>query len=93
MRQGFSIRLAAHALSALDAYTSGFILSQQTMPVDSEIELKELASMILSNFPKDNLPHLYEFTKDYVLTEDYSYDEEFLFGLELLLDQLENRIK
>ena len=88
---GFSLKLTGHAFSALDAYTYGFIMQEQALPFDTAEELKAIADMILENFPKDEMPNLFEFTSDYVLQPGYSYSNEFLYGLDLLLDGLESR--
>lgn len=89
----FSMGLTAAAFSALDSYTYGFIMTEQTLPFETEDELRETAQIILSSFPKEAYPHLFEFTSDYVLQPSYSYQKEFLNGLSLILDSLQQRLK
>ena len=86
---GFGLRLAAHALSILDAYTAGFFITEQSLPTDTDLELQELAQAILSSIPTQKYPYLHQLTKQHILSPDYSYSKEFMFGLDLILDQLE----
>jgi AcrR family transcriptional regulator len=86
---GFSVALAAHAFSALDAYTYGFALQEAALPFDTGEETAELAQAILAQFPADEYPHLAELTAEHVLQPGYDYGNEFVFGLDLILDGLE----
>ncbi|SME94903.1 TetR/AcrR family transcriptional regulator C-terminal domain-containing protein [Pseudobacteriovorax antillogorgiicola] len=92
-RHGFSLALAAHTFSALDAYTYGFIMQEQALPFDNPEDLEIIAASILASFPKGAYPHLKRLTLDYILKPEYSYDKEFLYGLSLILDTLEARRK
>jgi AcrR family transcriptional regulator len=86
----FSIELAAHAFSALDSYIYGFALQEATLPLgDTEEETEEVARMMVEQFPHEAYPHLYEFTIEHVLKPGYDYGDEFDFGLDLILDGLE----
>jgi AcrR family transcriptional regulator len=86
---GFSVELTAHAFSALDSYIYGFALQQRSLPFETGEEAAEIAEMILARFPADEYPHLAELTVEHVLQPGYDYGEEFLFGLDLILDGLE----
>jgi AcrR family transcriptional regulator len=86
---GFSIELAAHALSALDSYIYGFALQEVSLPFDTAEETAELAQTIMAAFPADAYPHLAELTIEHVLQPGYDYANEFEFGLDLILDGLE----
>ena len=88
---GFSLALAAHAFSALDAYTYGFVMQEDALPFDNPEELQIVAAGILSSFPKGAYPHLKRLTLDHVLQPGYSYSKEFLFGLDLVLESIEAR--
>ncbi|MFH5207659.1 TetR/AcrR family transcriptional regulator [Antrihabitans sp. NCIMB 15449] len=90
-REGFSIPLSAHALSVLDSYTCGFALQEHALPFDTEEETVELAQQIMGRFAAGDYPHLAELTVEHVLQPGYAYGDEFAFGLELILDGLENR--
>lgn len=89
---GFSLVLTAHAVSLLDSYTYGFALQEAALPFDTPEETAELAADILGSFPVDALPHLAELTAGHVLQPGYDYGDEFAYGLELLLDGLEQRL-
>jgi AcrR family transcriptional regulator len=87
---GFSVSLAAHAFSALDSYVYGFALQEATLPFgDTEEETVEVAKMMAAQVPADEYPHLTEFTVEHILQPGYDYGDEFMFGLDLILDGLE----
>ena len=86
---GFSVKLAAHAFSLLDAYTYGFVLQERALPFDSPEELEEVAHEILAGMPEGEFPCLEEIAREQVLTGVYDPAAEFLFGLDFVLDGLE----
>jgi len=88
---GFSIALTAHAYSALDSYIYGFALQQTQLPFKSPEEAAAMAETFLQHFPADTFPHLAELTVQHILQPGYDYADEFTFGLDLLLDGLEQR--
>ncbi len=88
-RAGFSIELTAHAFSALDSYIYGFALQQASLPFETGEETADLAAAIMAPFAAGEYPHLTELTVEHVLQPGYDYGDEFLFGLDLLLDGLE----
>ncbi len=88
-RAGFSAVLTAHALSAIDAYVYGFAMQERALPFDSEERSTEVVQQILAAMPQDEWPHLVEFSREHVLKPGYDYGQEFDFGLELILDSLE----
>ena len=90
---GFSIELTAHAFSALDSYIYGFALQQRSLPFETGEQAAELAEAILAQFPADDYPHLAELTVQHVLQPGYDYGNEFEFGLDLLLDGLEDALR
>jgi hypothetical protein len=87
-RAGFSVEMAAHAYSLLDAYVYGFALQEAGLPFDSETA-PDVAEAILAQFPSDAYPYLAELTTEHVLQPGYDYGDEFEFGLDLILDGLE----
>lgn len=87
---GFSIELAAHAYSALDAYIYGFALQERGMPFETPEESAELAQTMMSALPAGEYPHLVELMTQHVLRPGYDYGEEHEFGLGLILDGLED---
>jgi AcrR family transcriptional regulator len=88
-RAGFSIELTAHAFSALDSYIYGFALQQTSLPFETGEETAELAAQIMAPFAEGEYPHLTELTVEHVLQPGYDYGDEFLFGLDLVLDGLD----
>jgi AcrR family transcriptional regulator len=87
---GFSIAMAAHAYSVMDAYIYGFAMNEASMPSDPGMETAELAAIMVEQFPAKEYPHLAEFTFQHVMRPGYDYGgEEFEYGLDLILDGLE----
>jgi AcrR family transcriptional regulator len=91
-RAGFPVALVAHAYSVLDSYIYGFALQERGLPFDSPEETSELAQAILARFPVDEYPHLAELTFEHVLKPGYDYGLEFEFGLDLILNGLEQAL-
>ena len=89
---GFSVELAAHAYSLLDAYIYGFALQESSLPFDTPEETAEVASSIMDGFPADAFPYLTEIAVEHVLQPGYDYGNEYRFGLELILDGLERAL-
>ena len=88
-RAGFSVEMAAHAISLLDSYIYGFVMQEVNLPFDDESELGELVEQIMPDLSIATHPYLLELTTEYVLQPGYSYGNEFDFGLGLVLDGLE----
>jgi AcrR family transcriptional regulator len=86
---GFSLELTAHAISALDSYIYGFALQEKTLPFTTEEETAAMAKTMLAQLATTEYPYLVEFTASHVLRPGYSYSNEFVFGLEIVLDGLE----
>jgi AcrR family transcriptional regulator len=85
---GFPVELAAHAYSLLDSYIYGFALQEASLPFHTPEEAAEVAQEIMSAFPADDYPHLAEIATEHVLQPGYDYGDEFLYGLDLILDGL-----
>lgn len=88
-RAGFSVEMAAHAYSLLDAYVYGFALQEAGLPFDGETA-PDVAEAIMSQFPTAAYPYLAELTTEHVLKPGYDYGDEFEFGLDLILEGLGN---
>lgn len=88
-RGGFSLELTGHAYATVDAFIYGFALQEATLPATGGEEMAELAGSMADQMPADLLPHLTEFTVDYVLQPGYDFGNEFEFGLSLILDGFE----
>jgi AcrR family transcriptional regulator len=86
---GFTIELAAHAISAIDGYLYGFAMQELNLPFSTPEETAAMAVTFLDQFPAEEYPHLAELTTKHVLQPGYDYGDEFEFGLDLILDGLE----
>jgi len=92
-RGGFSVALAAHAFSVIDAYVYGFVLTESNLPFEDAEQVGEVAADILSGMPHDDTyPYLTELITEHALAPGYDYGDEFGFGLDLVLDGLEDRL-
>jgi AcrR family transcriptional regulator len=89
---GFSIVLASHAFSALDAYVYGFVVTELNLPITAGESVAEFVEEIRDMLPADTYPHLVEMITDQVVGKDYAYSGEFEFGLDLILDSLERHL-
>lgn len=90
-RSGFSFRTTVHVTSVLDAYVYGFALQQKTLPFGTPEESGETAARKLEATPPElaaMYPHLLEVVAE-LARAGYDYDEEFLTGLDLVLDGIE----
>ncbi|MFD4602834.1 TetR/AcrR family transcriptional regulator C-terminal domain-containing protein [Streptomyces sp. NPDC058464] len=90
LRQGgFSLALTAHAVSVLDSYIYGFAQQEKTLPFDTPEQTAELAESIMGGFGEGEYPYLTEIATAYVMRPGYAYGDEFAFGLDLILDGLQ----
>jgi len=90
-RAGFSFRTTVHVTSVLDAYVYGFALQEKTLPFGAPEESGEAAAQKLEATPPElaqRFPHLLEVVSE-LGRAGYDYDEEFLTGLDLILDGVE----
>jgi AcrR family transcriptional regulator len=92
-RAGFSIELAAHAYSALDSYIYGFSMQAPSLPFDAGEETEQVVQAIMARFATGEYPHLAELATEHVLQPGYDYDDEFTFGLDLILDGLDRTLR
>ncbi len=90
--QGFSVAMAAHTFSLIDAYVYGFVLQETTLPFESADEAAEVAAAMMPALSPDDYPYLVELATEHVLQPGYDYGDEFEFGLGLLLDGLERAV-
>lgn len=86
---GFSLAMTAHAFSVIDSYVSGFAQQEASLPFEGAEVPVEVIEMFVSQLQPEVYPHLSEFATKHVLQPGYSYAEEFVFGLDLILDGLE----
>jgi AcrR family transcriptional regulator len=88
-RDGFSLELAAHAFSVLDSYIYGFAMQEANLPFQNADDLAAMAKSIFSDFPADQYPYFTEIAMQHALRPGYAYADEYLFGLDLILDGLD----
>ncbi|GIG29491.1 TetR/AcrR family transcriptional regulator [Cellulomonas marina] len=88
-RGGLSLPLTAHAYAVLDSYVYGFALQEATLPVHDDADLPALAEAIVGGLPPGAFPHLVELTTQHVLQPGYAFGDSFAFGLDVLLDGIE----
>ena len=88
---GFSVPMAAHAFAVLDAHLYGFLVQELALPFAPGDDLEVMTTEMMADFPVDALPHLAELATQHVNRPDYAFGDEFSWGLELILDGLEQR--
>ncbi len=87
----FSLEMASHAFSMLDAYIYGFVLTEVNLPFEpGEGHENELAAEVAPN--PTVLPHLARMAQELMFTGEYSFAAEFEIGLNLILDGLERHV-
>lgn len=91
---GFSLRNAAHAFSLLDSYIYGHVIQEVNLtkgdPDEAETPAKVDSSATDPLAPHE-YPHLRELQQE-AMNSPHSFDEEFAFGLNLIIDALDSTI-
>lgn len=85
---GFAVPLTAHAYSLMDSYIYGFALTKLHLPLQPS-EVAQTAAGMLAPFPENEYPNLVEFLTEHVMKPGYDYGDEFEYGLDVILDGLE----
>ena len=88
---GFSIEMTVHAYSVQDAYIYGFVLQETDMAPQTADDFAAEAQRQMDEYEAvlADYPHLVEVVGGYVAKAGYDYESEFLFGLNLILDALD----
>ncbi len=88
---GFSIEMTVHAMSVQDAYIYGFALQQSDMSSQTPEDFAAEAQRQMVDYAEalSDYPHLVEVVGGHVAKAGYDYDNEFTFGLDVILDRLE----
>ncbi len=91
---GFSVPMAAHAMSLLDSYVHGFALQEASLPLDPSGDISEATESIMEqqDMMSNAFPHLAEMARTLVLQPGYAYGNEFEFGIQLILDGIESAL-
>ncbi|MDA0267354.1 MAG: TetR/AcrR family transcriptional regulator [Cyanobacteria bacterium] len=84
---GFSFEMADHAWNAIDSHIYGFTLQALNFPFAAE-EYADVAESYVAMIPADQYPHLNGLTH-HVMAGRYDGLHDFEFGLELILNGLE----
>jgi AcrR family transcriptional regulator len=87
---GFPATLAAHAFSAIDSYTYGFVLTEVNLPFEPGESADEFVTGL--SLSAQRYPYLAETIAEQVVGRDYAYADEFTYGLDLILDALAARL-
>jgi AcrR family transcriptional regulator len=85
---GFTVQDAVHAFWTLDSLVYGHVIQEAGVATGSTEATGEPAAGTLERAAPDEYPHLVE-AGERAMTAGYSLDDEFAFGLELILDGLE----
>jgi AcrR family transcriptional regulator len=85
---GFPMEYVAHAFWVLDCYVYGQVIQEVSLPFETAEETNETARATLDESAMNDYPHLVAMY-EHALTHRYSFDGEFEFGLDLILDGLE----
>ena len=91
-RNGFSVALASHAFSVIDAYVYGFVLTELSLPLAPGETVEAFVDEIQEMLPPSLYPHLVEMIADTVVGRQYAYADEFEYGLHLILDGIAQRL-
>lgn len=92
-RAGFSIEMTIQAMSVQDAYIHGFALQERDLPFETaeeDVEVAERQGWGGDALARD-LPNLAEVVAGHVAKVGYDFTESFEYGLDLILDALEQR--
>ena len=85
---GFSIENAAHAFWLLDSFVYGHVIQETSVSFSTSEETAESAGSVLEQVTANQYPHLAEIG-EHALRSPYSVDSEFAFGLDLILEALD----
>lgn len=88
---GFSESLSAHSYALIDSFVYGFALQENAMPVTEAQDIQDLAEEIINQIPENHYPYFTKMTKNYYTKPNYDFSKEFTFGLDLILDGLEQK--
>jgi AcrR family transcriptional regulator len=90
---GFSIVMTIQAYSVQDAYIYGFALQERSLPFESAEEstaVAEATTQQVADLAKE-FPYLAEVVAGHVATVGYDFTAAFEYGLDLILDALDER--
>jgi AcrR family transcriptional regulator len=88
---GFSLEMTVHAYSVQDAYIYGFALQETDMSSETPDDFAAEAKRQMTAYEEmlADFPNLVEVVGGHVAKAGYDYAKEFLFGLDLILEGLD----
>ncbi|PZU32389.1 MAG: TetR family transcriptional regulator [Microbacterium sp.] len=90
-RAGFSVVMATHANWLLNGHVYGYAMQEANVPFDSADALADMTEEVyLPQLPPEQFPYLNESATE-LLAIGYDPTQEFLYGIDLLLDALDAR--
>jgi AcrR family transcriptional regulator len=89
---GFSNEMTAHAYALIDSYVYGFALQEAALPFKGPESVGDVAEPIMKQMAEGEYPHLVEMATSYYMQPGYDFADEFHFGLDLILDGLEESL-
>jgi AcrR family transcriptional regulator len=89
-RAGFTPDLAARAFWVLDSYIYGFVTQQASLGLEGSASAEQ--GEYTRSLPAEQYPYLVEASVNYAAGPVWDFDDEFLFGLDLILEALDRRI-
>jgi AcrR family transcriptional regulator len=91
LTSGFSPALATHAFSAIDAYVYGFALTEANLPfTPGGGAEKAFAEGVAPS--AEEYPYIARALQGVMADQGYSFEDEFDYGLDLLLDGFAQRL-
>jgi hypothetical protein len=88
-RAGFTPDMASRAFWVLDSYIYGFARQQSNVRLQEEAD--PTAPQATRDLPSETYPYLVEAAVSYAAGPGWNIEQEFEFGLEMILDGLERR--
>src|SRR3954447_9176347 len=89
---GFSNEMTAHAYALIDSYVYGFALQEAALPFKGPESVGDVTGPIIKQMAEGEYPHLVEMATSYYMQPGYDFADEFHFGLDLILDGLEESL-
>ena len=85
--------MTIQAYSVQDAYIYGFALQERSLPFESAEESTDVAEATLQDVSDlaEHFPYLAEVVAGHVANVGYDFSHSFEYGLELILDSLDER--
>lgn len=86
---GFSVAMTAHAYVVVDSYLYGFSVQAASLPFGESGQPEGLPDELVDDDFAAAYPHLAEMAAEYSRRTGEAFEDEFDYGLELVLDGIE----